>query len=101
MDSVLIKPRDQKELDYFLELLQKLDAEYKQISQAATEEFELAMMIKDKTISTAGIIRQDSGVSRLSKVKKSILEQSEQDINDKLIVTELKIQHEEDEWLNQ
>lgn len=101
MDSILIKPKDEKELRYFLELLEKTEVQYRQISQEATDEFELAMMIKDKTINTAGIIRQDTGVSNLSKVKKSMLEQSEQDITDKLIVTELKIQHEEDEWLNQ
>ena len=101
MDSILIKPKDQQELEYFQELLQNIQADYKQISQEATDEFELAMMIKDKTIESAGIIRQDSGVSNLSKVKKSMLEQSEEDIKNKLIVTELKIQHEEDEWLNQ
>ena len=33
--------------------------------------------------------------------KENMLDQSEQDIIDKLIITELKIQSEEDEWLNQ
>ncbi len=101
MDSIFIKPKDERELEYLIEILNNLGASYRHVSMEAAEEFEMAMMIKDKTISTAGIIRQDSGVTKMTLEKENVLDQSEQDIKDKLIITELKIQTEEDEWLNQ
>ena len=101
MDSLFIKPRDENELEYITDILNKIDASYRHVTKEAAEEFELAMMIKDKTVNTAGIIRQEMEASKMTMEIELILEQSDQDIKDKLIVTERKIQHEEDEWLNQ
>ncbi|MFY0625273.1 MAG: hypothetical protein JXR07_03180 [Reichenbachiella sp.] len=101
MDSIFIKPKDKKELKYIIELMENVGANYRQVTKEAAEEFEMAMMIKDKTLSTSGIIRQESGISKMTLQKENILDQSERDIKDKLIVTELKIRTEEDEWLNQ
>ena len=100
MESMLIKPKDEKELAYIIELMHNVGALYTLVPEDATEEFEMAMMIKDKTINTAGIMRKDMERTDLSMHEQLMLTRSEQDIKDKLIVTERKIQHEEDEWIN-
>ncbi len=101
MDSLFIKPKDENELDYITDILNKIGATYRHVTKEAAEEFEMAMMIKDKTINTAGIIREEEKAMKVTLAIERILDESEQDIQEKLIVTELKIQHEEDEWLNQ
>ncbi|PIB36277.1 hypothetical protein BFP72_13185 [Reichenbachiella sp. 5M10] len=100
MDSILIRPKNQKELDYIVELLQNIGAAHKTVSEEATEEFEMAMMMK-AAISTTGIIREERAASPLSDLQKELLNQSDEDIKNKLIVTDMKIQTEEEEWLNQ
>lgn len=100
MDSLLIKPRDEKELAYIVELMENIGALYNRVPQDATEEFEMAMMIKNKTINTAGIMRKDMERTDLSMHEQLMLTRSEQDIQERLIITERKIQHEEDEWIS-
>lgn len=100
MDSLLIRPKDEEELKYLMELLQNIGAIYKTISEEATEEFEMAMMMKE-AISTTGIIRTERSATKLTPQQFQMLSRSEQDITDKLIVTEKKIQSEEEEWLKE
>ncbi|MBU2885844.1 hypothetical protein KO507_08730 [Gilvimarinus agarilyticus] len=98
MDSILIQPKDENEHNYILELLQNIGALHKTISEEETEEFEMAMMMK-ASISTTGILRDEQEASILTKEQMNVLRRSELDIQEKLIITELKIQTEEAEWL--
>ncbi|MCV9389362.1 hypothetical protein [Reichenbachiella ulvae] len=98
MDSILIRPKDEQELRYILELMDNIGAIHKTISEEATEEFEMAMMMKE-AISTTGIIRTEREASKLTPKQYQMLSRSEEDIREKLIVTEKKIQSEEEEWL--
>ncbi|WP_109832899.1 hypothetical protein [Reichenbachiella versicolor] len=100
MESLLIKPRDKKELAYLIELMENIGSLYNLVPEDATEEFEMAMMIKNKTINTAGIMRKDMERTDLSMHEQLMLTRSEQDIKERLIITERKIQHEEDEWIS-
>ncbi|UXP30597.1 hypothetical protein N6H18_09545 [Reichenbachiella agarivorans] len=98
MDSILIRPRDEEELNYIVELMKNVGTSYKTISEEATDEFEMAMMMK-ASISTTGILRDEKVATRLTSAHKKSLTRSEMDIKEKLIVTEFKIQTEEEEWL--
>jgi len=99
MDSILINPKNEKELKYILELMKNIGAHHKTISREAADEFELALMIK--SMNTIGIIRQErTTASILSEEERDLLKNSELDIIQKLTITELKIKTEEEEWLN-
>ena len=98
MDSILITPKDQQELEYILELLHSMEIEGKTISAKDKDDFELAKLMK-KTDST-GIIREESKQIILSYDQIRILEKSAAEMSGKTIVTEKQIQVEEDEWLN-
>lgn len=100
MESILINPKNKKELKYILELMKNIGAHHKTVSREAADEFELALMIKG--MNTAGIIRQErTTASILTEEEINLLKQSELDIKNKLTITELKIKNEEEAWLNQ
>jgi len=99
MDSILINPKDEQELKYFMELMHSMEVPATIISEEEREDFELAKLMKQ--IDTSGIIREDTEPISLKKVYKNLLELSEDDIKAKRFVTEFVIQTAEDEWLNE
>lgn len=98
MDSILISPKSEKELNYVIELLQSLDIEAKKISEKDRDDFELAQLLKNTDAS--GIIREETQSIKLTDAQIKLLEQSEAEMAGKTVVPEKAIQIEEDEWLN-
>lgn len=98
MDSILISPKDQEELEYILELLHSMEIEGKTVSAKDKDDFELAQLMKN--IDATGIVREESKPIILNYEQIKILEKSAAEMAGKTIVTEKQIQIEEDEWLN-
>lgn len=98
MDSILISPKSDKELNYVLELLHSLEIEAKKISEKDRDDFELAQLLKNTDAS--GIIREETQSIKLTDAQVKLLEQSEAEMAGKTVIPEKAIQIEEDEWLN-
>lgn len=98
MDSILISPKDSKELEYVYQLLKTLEIEAKTISEKDRDDFELANLMKD--VDTTGIVREESKAMKLNKDQMVFLSQSESEMAGKTFVTEKQIQVDEDEWLS-
>ncbi|MGL1888006.1 MAG: hypothetical protein OCD76_15940 [Reichenbachiella sp.] len=99
MDSILITPKNEKELKYIQELMRNIGTTYKTVGQEAIDELELNLI--EEKMNTTGILREERNASVLSEEERKALLQSEDDIKNKLTITEMKIQTEEEEWLNQ
>lgn len=98
MDSLLINPRSEEELQYLLELLDTLEIESKKISEKDRDDFELAQLLK--SVDASGIVRQEIKPVKLTKEHIKLLEKSEAEIKGKTVISEKHIQVDEDEWLN-
>lgn len=98
MDSILISPKTEKELQYVLELLQTLEIEAKKITEKDRDDFELAQLLKD--VDASGIVREEKKPINLSATQVKLLELSEAEIAGKTVISEKHIQVDEDEWLN-
>lgn len=98
MDSILINPKTEKELQYVLELLQSLEIEAKKITEKDRDDFELALLLKN--VDASGIVREETKPIELTKEQIKLLEQSEAEMAGKTVISEKHIQVDEDEWLN-
>ena len=98
MESLLISPKDQEELQYLLELMATMDVKAKQVSEKDRDDFELAQLLKD--VDSTGIVREQANAIKLTGKQKELLRISEQEIIGKTIVSEKQIQVDEDEWLS-
>ena len=98
MDSLLISPKSEEELQYLLELLDSLEIESKKISEKDRDDFELSQLLK--SVDASGIVREEKKPIKLTKEQIKLLEQSEAEIAGKTIISEKHIQVDEDEWLN-
>ncbi|UXX80858.1 hypothetical protein N7E81_07065 [Reichenbachiella carrageenanivorans] len=98
MDSILISPKTEKELQYVLELLHTLEIDAKKISEADRDDFELAQLLKN--VDASGIVREETQPIKLNAKQVKLLEQSESEMAGKTVVPEKVIQVEEDEWLS-
>lgn len=100
MDSILIKPRDEDEMKYVQEIMRSMQIETKVISKDQKEDLELATLMKD--VDTKAIIREDHDEAVvLSEEQRQMLDQSEIDIQQKNLITEILIQNDEDRWLSE
>ena len=100
MDSILIKPRDEDEMKYVQEIMRSMQIETKVISKDHKEDLELATLMKD--VDTKAIIREDTDEPvELTEEQMKMLEESEIDIQQKNLITEVLIQNDEDQWLNE
>lgn len=98
MDSILISPKTEKELQYVLELLKSLEIEAKKISEKDRDDFELAQLLKD--VDASGIVREEKKPIKLTATQVKLLELSEAEMAGKTVISEKHIQVDEDEWLN-
>jgi hypothetical protein len=98
MDSILISPKDDEELEYVLQLLKTLEIVAQKISEKDKDDFELANLMKD--VDVTGIVREESKAVKLSVDQIALLVKSEKEISGKTFVTEKQIQVDEDEWLS-
>ena len=98
MDSILISPKTEKELQYTLELLKSLEIEAKKISEKDRDDFELAQLLKN--VDASGIVREETKAIELTKTQRNLLEISEAEMAGKSVISEKQIQVDEDEWLN-
>ncbi|MEO9805794.1 MAG: hypothetical protein ABJF04_21230 [Reichenbachiella sp.] len=98
MDSILISPKTEKELQYVLELLTSLEIEAKKISEKDRDDFELAQLLKD--VDASGIVREEKKPIKLTVTQVKLLELSEAEMAGKTVISEKHIQVDEDEWLN-
>lgn len=100
MDSILIKPRDEDEMKYIQEIMASMQIETKVISKDHKDDLELATLMKD--VDTKAIIREDTDEPvALTDDQRKMLEQSELEIQQKNLITEVLIQNDEDQWLNE